>query len=159
MNSTGVSKVKEFIKTHKLRAEVLEFSESVESVLKASKASGMPPDIIVKTLIVLADGKPHAILLLGNYRLSLRKLRRLLGVKTVRFAKPNELKEIIGLKPGEVSPLTESVAKLSVIIDEKVLSKDVVLVGGGSVHHLVKISVKELVSVLKPTIADVSEES
>ena len=45
------------------------------------------------------------------------------------------------------------------ILDEKVLKKDVVLVGGGSIHHLVKISVKELTSALKPVITDVSEGS
>ena len=159
MSLSGVVKVKEFIKIHKLRAEILEFRESVESVSKASKASGMPPDTIIKTLIVLADDKPYAVLLLGNYRLSLKKLRKFLSVKTVRLAKPDEVEEIVGLKPGEVSPLIDSIAKLSVILDEKVLKKDIVLVGGGSIHHLVKISVKELVSVLKPIIADVSEGS
>mgnify|MGYP000220983532 FL=1 len=159
MSLSGVMKVKEFIKMRKLRAEVLEFRESVESVSKASKASGMPPDTIIKTLIVLADDRPYAVLLLGNYRLSLKKLRKFLGVKTVRLAKPDEVGEIVGLKPGEVSPLIDSIAKLSVIVDEKVLKKDMVLVGGGSIHHLVKISVKELISVLKPIIADVSEGS
>lgn len=159
MHSEGVVRVAEFIKLHKLEAKILEFSETVESVMKASKASGMPPHNIVKTLILIADGKPYAVLISGDRRLDLKKLRKLLKVKKVRLAKPSELEEMIGLKPGEISPLIESVAKLYVILDKEVLNREVVLVGGGSIHHLVKVKVNELVSVLNPTIADVSEGS
>ncbi|MET1101738.1 MAG: YbaK/EbsC family protein [Pyrodictiaceae archaeon] len=157
MGSEGVARVAEFIKRRGLGAEVLEFSETVESVESASRASRVPPHSIVKTLILVVDDEPYAVLVPGDRRLDLGKLRRLLGARRARLAKPSELEEIVGLKPGEVSPLVESVARLRVVLDKEVLGRDVVLVGGGSIHHLVKVRVSELVSVLNPIVADVSE--
>ncbi len=154
---TGVDKVKEFISKHGVKAEILEFKDTVESVNSASKASGVPGDKILKTMIVIADRKPYVIVLPGDKKLSFKNIAITIGAKKVRLAKPSEVIDILGVKPGEVSPLMEDVARLNVIFDKSVLSKNIVLVGGGSLHHLVKISVKELIKALKPKISIVAK--
>ena len=153
----AVGRVKEFIRKHGVRAEIIEFRETVESVGSASRASGYPAGRILKTLIVIAGGVPYAVILPGDRRLDLKSMAKLTGADEVRLAKRSEVASITGVKPGEVSPLTEEIKKLNVVVDESVLNKGVVLVGGGSLHHLVRVDVDELLKVLEPRVAPVGK--
>ena len=153
----GVGRVRDFIEKYGVRAEILEFSGTVESVSAASNASGFPPSRILKTLLVIAGKRPYVVILPGDRRLDFKKLSRELNVKNVRLAKPSEVKELLNVKPGEVSPFLDEVLKYDVIVDESVMNRGEVLVGGGSMHHLVRVHVDEVVRVLKPSIKDVSK--
>ncbi len=153
----GAEKVREFISKYEVNAEVLEFNETVESVKSASKASGVSEVNILKTLIIVADGKPTAAILPGHKRLDFKQVSSVLNVRKVRMAKPHEVFGIAGVRPGEVSPLTEEIKSLDVVIDESIINKGEVLVGGGSLHHLVKVDAGELIRVLKPRIARIGK--
>ena len=157
MNMSGVDRVKNFIEKYGVKAKVLEFSNTVESVVSASKASGFPPSKILKTMIVIAEEKPYVIILPGDRKLDFKKLSRELNVKNVRLAKPNEVENLLNVKPGEVSPFLDEILKYNVIIDKSVVDRNEVLVGGGSLHHLVKVHVDEIIKVLKPSIKDISK--
>ena len=124
-----------------------------------SRASGFPPSKILKTLVAIAKGKPYVVILPGDRRLDFEKLSRELNVSDVRLAKPYEVEELLDVRPGEVSPFLDEILKCSVIIDESVRSEGEVLVGGGSIRHLVKVHVDEIVRVLKPSVKDVSKVS
>ncbi len=155
----GVDRVRDFIRRCEVKAEILEFSGTVESVATASRASGFPPNKILKTLMVIAEGRPHIVMLQGDRRLDLRKLSEELNARDVRLAKPEEVKELLDVEPGEVSPFLDEVLKYSVIIDRSASDLGEVLVGGGSRHHLVKVHVDEVIRVLRPDIRDVSRVS
>ena len=159
MNMEGVNRVKNFIKEHGVEAEVLEFNETVESVPTASRASGFPPSKILKTLVAIAEGRSYVVILPGDRKLDFGKLSRELSAENVRLAKPDEVEELLNVRPGEVSPFLDEVLKYDVIIDESVRGKGEVLVGGGSTRHLVKVHVDEIVRVLKPSVKDVSKVS
>lgn len=152
----NVNTVEEFIKYRNVKAEILRFKGKVVSADMASKVSGFPKDKIVKTLIVIADGKPYAILLSGDKMLDYGKLRKLLKCKKVRLARREEVMEVSGFDVGEVSPLSLSLEHVPKIADSTILSKDVVLIGGGSHYTLIKIETKELIKAINPIIANIS---
>ena len=154
---SGVNRVRSFIEKYNVKAEVLEFKGTIETVETASKETGYPKEKILKTMIVIGDGKPYAIILPGDKRLDFKKISKELNVKNVRLAKPEEVMELIRLSPGEVSPLLEEVKNLQVIVDRSILDRGVVLAGGGTLHNLVKISVDELIRVLNPKVKEVSK--
>ncbi|MCS7364750.1 MAG: YbaK/EbsC family protein [archaeon GB-1867-035] len=149
--------IKKFIKDRNIHAEILYFKDTVESVEAASKASGIPPEKIVKTLLVKVNGEIIAVLIPGNNRLDYKKLKKVTNSKRVRLLYPHEVKNISGFRIGEVSPLTPLFTKLKVIADRKIQDLDVVLVGGGTLKSLVKIKVKELIRVIDPLITDVTK--
>ncbi len=109
-------------------------------------------------MIVIAGSKPYAVILPGDKKLDFKRLAVVTGAEKIRLARHSEVINITGVKPGEVSPLTEDVKKLNVVVDESVLNKGEVLVGGGSLHHLVLVNVNELIRVLKPKIANVGKK-
>ena len=153
----GLDRVKDFIGKHGIRAEILGFKEGVETVPKASRASGIPPDKILKTIVVIVEERPYIVILPGDRKLDFKKLSRELNARDIRLAKPSEVERFLNVKPGEVSPFLDEVLRFDVIIDELVLDKGKVLIGGGSINHLVKVHVNEVIRVLKPTIRDVSK--
>lgn len=156
-SSKGLEAVKRFIAERGVEAEILEFSGTVESVEAASRASGYPPGRILKTLIVKGDDEYYAVIIRGDRRLNLKKLADRLGLNDVRLAKPSEIRELLGVGPGEVSPLMEGISRLHVLVDSSVLTiEGDVLVGGGTLRHLVRITPHELLRVLSPSILDVS---
>jgi len=58
-------------------------------------------------------------------------------VLTVLVKLPNEVKELLRVKPGEDSLLLSEILRYNIIIDESVSDKDEVLIGGASIILLV----------------------
>jgi len=157
VNVKGVYRVKNLIRKYGVKAEILEFSGTIKSVSAALKASGFPPSKILKTLVVIAGGRPCIVILPGDGKLDFRELSRELNVEDARLAKPDEVEELLGVKPGKVSPFLDEILNYNIIVDESVIGGGEVLVCGGSAHHLVKVHVDEIVRVLKLGIKDVSK--
>lgn len=100
---------------------------------------------------------PYVMIVPGDRRLNFKAIAKVVGAKKVRLARPNEVTSIAGVKPGEVSPLIESIKSLNVVIDKSALDEGRVLVGGGTLHHLIRINIEELIRVLNPRIADITK--
>lgn len=149
--------VENFIRRYDLRAILYRYSESVESVEKASKVCGAPPSDIVKTLIVIADGKPYIAIIPGDRRLSYRKFAKVVTAKSVRMAKPEEVRTLTGFDIGGVSPLSECIRRYRVVVDQNLVDKLYVWCGGGDRYSLAYVNVKDLLDILSPLIADISE--
>lgn len=149
--------VEDFIRCHGIHAILYRYRESVESVEKASKACGAPPSDIVKTLVVIADGEPCIVLISGDRRLNYKKLAKVITAKNIRMAKPEEVETATGFYVGGVSPLSKCIIRYRVVIDQNLVTKPYVWCGGGDRYSLVYVSTRDLVDVLSPLIADISE--
>ncbi|MFB6470295.1 MAG: aminoacyl-tRNA deacylase [Vulcanisaeta sp. AZ3] len=133
--------------------EVLEFEQGVETVESASRESGEPISKIVKTLLIKAGNEYAVMLVRGDKRVDLNKLSQLLG-KEVVMAKAKEVKQVLGVEVGAVTPLSEHVKLLKVIMDPSILENEYILCGGGSKNKLFRVNVKDLVQLLKPEFLD-----
>ena len=148
--------VEDFIARYGINAMVREFSEGVETVEKASQLCGAKPDEIIKTLIVIVDGEPIAVIVSGNKRLNYKKLSMVLNARNVRMAKPEEVEKYTGFEVGAISPLSECIKRFKIVMDREVLSNTNVWCGGGKKNRLAFVKVKDLLNVLNPIIADIS---
>ena len=73
----------------------------------------------------------------------------------MKLANGETIRRLFNVGIGEMSPLLERVKYTKCIIDERILSKDRVLAGGGSLYTLVDVKVADLVRILTPIIGDV----
>lgn len=131
--------------------EVLEFQSSVDTVEKASQLSGYEPGKIVKTLLLKAGGEYIVALVRGDRKLDLNLLSKTLGVE-VSLAKAKEVKEVLKVDVGGVTPLSEEVLKLKIFLDEGILENEYVVCGGGDRRKLYKVKTEDLIRKLKPTL-------
>ncbi|MCC6047324.1 MAG: aminoacyl-tRNA deacylase [Desulfurococcaceae archaeon] len=151
--------VEEFVKRYGVVGYIRRFELPVETVESASQVAGADPSDIVKTIIVSYGSEYAAIIVPGNCRVDLKKVSQVLGVGKVRLARPNEIRELTGFDVGGVSPLSECTRRnTKVVLDTRVLAKSFIWCGGGDRYSLAYVSVRSLVEVLNPLVADVSLE-
>jgi prolyl-tRNA editing enzyme YbaK/EbsC (Cys-tRNA(Pro) deacylase) len=109
----------------------------------------MAPSFVVRT-----SNGPVLAVVQGSRRLSYKKLKRLLGVKDISLASPEEVIAATGTPVGSVSLLQ---LNMPVIFDAGLLEEDVVFGGCGVANTTLEISPSDLAGVLDAAIADISD--
>src|SRR5690606_34385499 len=72
--------------------------------LQAAEALGEVPERVLKSLMVLVDGKPACVILPSDREVAMKKLAAALGGKHAEMMKPAEAERVTGYKVGGISP-------------------------------------------------------
>lgn len=132
----------------------IEFNEPVKTVEQA--AGKVAVEKIVKS-IVMVDSDRHSLLAIvpARSKVSHKKLKKVLGVRDVRLATPQEVLDYSGYPAGGVCPFSNI---NRILLDPQVLNNETAIVGGGDVDMLLEIRIKDIVNILRPTIIDIRED-
>jgi len=137
-----------------VEVEVMEFDDTVESVEKASRLSGYPASLIVKTLLLRVGNGYLIAVARGDRRVDWSKAEKIFE-KKVALAKPDEVKALLGVEVGAVTPISPKVKSFRVVLDPAILNQEFIVCGGGALNRLFKVKVKDLVNYLNPTLIDI----
>jgi tryptophanyl-tRNA synthetase len=107
-------------------------------------------------LIFSTDKGFVALLRRDDCRVDSKKLKKLIGAKSLRIATPEELKRETGFEVGMVSPILLP-QSLPVFIDRQVLAKATVRVGTGGNDFSLEISTVDLQKITAAEAIDVCE--
>ena len=72
-------------------------------------------------------GSLWLVVMLNNIRLDINKLQKKLGSSRLSFAKPDLMKEILGVEPGSVTPfalLNKTASEIKVVLDKKMMEEE-----------------------------------
>ncbi len=139
------------LEKEKIRYTLYYSPEGFESVEKVSKTLGVDPDKVLKTMIIYSKGRLYAFLIRGGKELDMETVRMEIQDEEARLAKPSEMREGIGMGPGEVSPLHPNLEGIEVFLDVDSTIYNEVIVGGGTKYHVFEVSLDDLVRLLKPS--------
>jgi len=153
----AVARVAEFLSQAGAESRVEEFSEDTATAEAAARAVGRDASEIVKSLVVVADGRPVLVLVPGDRRGDTEKIARAAGASSARVARGDEVRAITGFAPGAVAPFPLPRVGL-VLIDRSLLAHQSVWVGAGSLRHLAVLPTPELVRLTKARSADLVSE-
>ncbi|MHA1543096.1 MAG: aminoacyl-tRNA deacylase [Candidatus Hodarchaeales archaeon] len=143
-----------YINENGLSAEIISIDAPTSTVEESAKALGCYPENIVKSIVVKDKmGQFYLVILQGDRKIKTSKLKKILLVKDVKLASPEEVKANTGYKVGDIPPIS---VELSVIMDELVLNQKRVYAGGGAPQKNLLISIDELLDSTNPLIADIS---
>ena len=137
-----------------VEVEVMEFDDTVESVEKASRLSGYPPQVIVKTLLLRVGNDYVVAVVRGDRRVDLDKASQILGSRT-RLARPDEVRQVLGFEVGAVTPISPSIKRFRVVLDPAILGNEYIVCGGGALNRLYRVRVQDLLNYLKPQVVDI----
>ncbi|MFZ5593071.1 MAG: proline--tRNA ligase [Pseudomonadota bacterium] len=90
----------------------------IRTVDEQAQMLGIDFDRIVKSVVVIADGKPAVCFLMGGDELNTIKAARALGATDIRLAEAGEVLSATGAPPGFVGPLNLP-ADLTVMVDKQ----------------------------------------
>ncbi len=135
-------KLKRFLQENNINGEHLHFENSVHTVEDACREANAQPDDFVKTICMISgDGKTIGALVLGSHRASTERVSKALNIKRPNVATPEQTLEKTGYLVGGTPPFGY---EATFLIDQKVMEKDIVYVGGGTPNALVRIDPKEV---------------
>jgi len=81
-----------------------------------------------------------------------------LGVKKMRFARPEELEEQTGLVPGAVPPFGHPILPYDLYVDNSILANDKIAFNAGSLTDSIILKVEDYLRVAKPEVFEFSVE-
>ncbi|MEM0379510.1 MAG: YbaK/EbsC family protein [Nanopusillaceae archaeon] len=143
-----------YLKNKGISHEFLKFqdvskSKNIDSMIDINK--------VVKTIVFVNDkNEPVIVVLRSIYRVNQKKLAKILNVKDIRLATPEEVIKYTGYKVGGVAPFD---INFKIYIDKELLNEDIVYTGGGDERHLLKIRVEDIIKNNNCEIIDIPKKS
>jgi Cys-tRNA(Pro) deacylase len=105
MGERGERDVRAFLEGAGIEKEIHSFEESTHNSELAAKTLGVEVGQIAKTILLLVDDSPLAVVISGDLRVDLKKVKAMRGGRKVRLAGPEDVTRHTGFKVGAVSPL------------------------------------------------------
>lgn len=120
--------------------------------LQAAEALGEPPDRVLKTLMVLVDGRPGCVIVPSDREVSMKKLAAAFGGKSAQMMKPADAERLSGYKVGGISPFGQT-RKVRTAIEEQSLGHDLVYVNGGQRGLQIRLNPRDAAALLDAIVA------
>ncbi len=137
---------------------VCELPADTSTAEAAALAVNAPLGSIVKSLVFLADGEPLLVLVSGDRRADVKRLRAAFGLskRRLRIAQPAEVLEHTGFEVGGVPPVGHG-KPLKTLIDRTLSRFDRVWAAAGSANAVFPIPYERLLSVTGGEVMDLVE--
>jgi Cys-tRNA(Pro) deacylase len=154
------------IRTHAIRTldelgipyQVIEHAHKARNVEEAAAERGVRVHQVVKTLLVCSPDKSHVIALVqGDQRLSLKKLARLVGVKTLEMAPERDVPRITGYQIGAVAPLGLRRADVPIYVDHHIVEQPRVSISAGRHDAGLELATEDLIRAVRGQVSDITE--
>ncbi|MGL6279665.1 MAG: YbaK/EbsC family protein [Gaiella sp.] len=154
----GVERVAGYLREAGAEARIEELATDAGTAEQAADAVGCTLGQVVKSLVLLADGRPVVALVPGDERADVGAAARRLDAGRAVIARPDEVRAITGFRPGAVAPFPLPAAA-SVLVQRSLLRHEVLWAGAGSARHLVRLTPGELVRLTRGVVEDIVLES
>jgi prolyl-tRNA editing enzyme YbaK/EbsC (Cys-tRNA(Pro) deacylase) len=154
-----VERVKQALAAAGLEADLVqELPADTSTAEAAAQAVDAPVGSIVKSLVFLADGRPLLVLVAGDQRADVKRLRADLGLskRRLRIARPAEVLDSTGFEVGGVSPVGHR-EPIRTLIDRTLSRFELVWAAAGSAHAVFPIAYAQLVAVTGGEVMDLVE--
>ena len=131
-----------------------EYDPSAERIgLQAAEAMGANPNSVLKTLMVLVDGKPACVVVPSDMEVSLKKLAAARGGKGAQMMKPADAERLTGYHVGGISPFGQK-KRVPTLIEQSAFVHDEVFMNGGQRGLQVKLKPRDAASALEAKVAE-----
>lgn len=123
--------------------------------LQAAEALGVPAAEVLKTLMVLADGRPACVVLASDREVAMKRLAAALGAKAAEMMKAADAERITGYRVGGVSPFGQK-RPVRTVIDADAAALREPFVNAGQRGLQARLAPADLVRVLSAVVAPVT---
>ncbi len=122
--------------------------------LQAAEAIGADPNTVLKTLMVLVDGKAACVILPSDREVNLKKLASALGGKAAQMMKPADAERMTGYHVGGISPFGQK-KRVPTVIEQSAFEHGQVFINGGQRGLQVNLTPQDAARVLDAKVAAV----
>jgi len=123
--------------------------------LAAAASLGEPPARVLKTLMVLLDGRPACAIVPSDKEVAMKSLAAALGGKAAAMMKPADAMRVAGYKVGGISPFGQT-RIVPMVIDASAMGHDMVYINGGQRGLQLRLAPADAAGVLGAKIAAIT---
>src|ERR1700680_237209 len=98
-----------------------------KTILEVAEFTGLPQTSQMKSLVMVADGKPVLALLRGDHQLSETKFASAVGAIEVRPAHPHEIRQWFGADAGSLGPV--GITTMPILVDSALQGRQNMIAG------------------------------
>ncbi|SCX95818.1 Cys-tRNA(Pro) deacylase [Microvirga guangxiensis] len=132
-----------------------EYDPNAERIgLQAAEAIGADPNSVLKTLMVLVDGKPACVVVPSDKEVNLKKLASTLGGKAAQMMKPADAERLTGYHVGGISPFGQK-KRVPTVMEQSAFEHPEVFMNGGQRGLQVKLKPSDAAKTLDAKVAAV----
>ena len=113
-----------------------------KTIAEVAEFTGLPETSQMKSLVLVADGKPVLVMLRGDHQLSEAKLGAVVHDPEFRQARPDEIQEWFGAGAGSLGPV--GVKNMAILADRALVGRRNMIAGANrDDHHLRHVTLGE----------------
>lgn len=148
-------KIIDILNAQGIKYEVMEH-EPVYTSEQAAKVRNESVNSGAKSLLLKSNNGFILAVLPGGKRLSSKKVKNILKLKDLRFATPQEVKEIMGCEVGACYPLGKIIG-IKTIIANSLSENSEISFNPGLHDKTIKLRLEDYLSIAQAETADISE--
>jgi Cys-tRNA(Pro)/Cys-tRNA(Cys) deacylase len=123
----------------------------------AAASLGLDQSEIGKIVIVEVDGNPAVVVVPGDRRIDVRKLKRLTGANKVKLVNPDDAVHLTGYVLGSTPPVAHA-SNMPIYVDHRLLRIPLMYTSGGQTNTVLKIRPIDLIEVGNAQLVDVVDD-
>lgn len=147
-------KILELLANNSIEYKLIEH-EPVYTSEQAAQIRDSDISMGAKALVFYADKQPIILVVPGDQKANLSKVKKNLHIKDLRMATREQVEQLTTLKPGSIPPVGKAMGIKS-YYDTSFSSKDKVAFNAGSLTISVIMNAKDLIELENPTLADLT---
>jgi len=144
--------IKEKLLNADIEFDLLSYPKGIRDTQIVAQKLNIPTSWLYKSLVVIIDGKPNLIVLPSDNFLNLDQLTNQLGNKVINVATREEAEKYTGMQVGGISPFGVDRNIIQIHVNESILDLKHIYVSAGQRGFVMKVSVIDCISFLKPVI-------
>ena len=153
---SAFDKIKSFLDENNISYEFKEH-EPVRTSEQAAEVRGEDIKIGAKALLLKADKEFVMIVISAAKRIDSKALKKILSVKSLRFATPEEVMGETECEPGGVPPFA-NIFELDMLVDKSIVQNEFMAFNAGERTKSLKMRTEDYVGLLNPRIEEFSSE-
>lgn len=103
-----------------------------------------------KAIVMKTDAEFRLFVLRSNLKIDSSKIRKQLNIKNLRFATPDELKEMTNLVPGSVPPFGKPILPFDIYLDESFTTIEKMAFNAGSLTDSIIMKTQDYMNLVRP---------
>lgn len=146
-----------FLQSREIPHEISLIETPTKTVAMAAASLGLDQSEIGKTLIIEIDGNAVVVMVPGDRRVDVKKLKKITGGNNVKLVDPDEAVSLTGYVLGGTPPVAHA-NDMPVYLDLRLLGVPVLYTSGGQMNTILKIRPVDLIEVGNAQIVDVADD-
>jgi Ala-tRNA(Pro) deacylase len=126
--------------------------EPTRTSAESAKARGEDLAIGGKAILMKVGEEFKLFVLSAAKKLDSQKIKERFGEKKLRFATPEELKDLTGLVPGAVPPFGKPITPFELHVDVSVTTNEKIAFNAGSLTDSIILDCKDYIMVASPEV-------